>query len=116
MAHLQLVSAGPPSLVRLLDAGIDETNVYAVEEELTALVDDAGLRELCLDFGKVSYLTSTGLAKLVALHNRLRAEGGSLALCNVSPRIYELFEVTRLTQLFDVRPAGGDPDGGPVTE
>lgn len=58
---------------------------------------------LVLDLGEVTELTADGLGQLVSLHKRLRASGGQLVLCNVGERAYEVFEVTRLIDLLDVR-------------
>ena len=58
---------------------------------------------LVLDLSEVNDLTAGGLGQLVSLHKRLRASGGHLVLCNVGERAYEVFEVTRLIDLLDVR-------------
>ena len=49
--------------------------------------------------------TWAALGKFVALHKRVRAGGGRLALVNVVDTVYEVFAVTRLNQVLDVRPA-----------
>jgi anti-anti-sigma regulatory factor len=64
-----------------------------------------------LDLGGVRVPTAGGVGRLVALHTRLRASGGRLVLCNVGQRAFEVFELTRLTELLDVRPAGVDQEG-----
>jgi anti-anti-sigma factor len=63
-----------------------------------------GRRTLVLDLGEVKVPTAGGLGELVALHHRLRASRRQLVLCNVGPQAFEVFELTRLTQLLDVRP------------
>jgi hypothetical protein len=40
----------------------------------------------------------------MGLHNGLRRMSCRLTLCNVDPRIYEVFAVTRLNEVPDVRP------------
>jgi anti-anti-sigma factor len=90
---------------QLQDTSLDESNVEAVGAELFRAAEEQPSAHLLLDFGKVGYLNSTGLAKLVGLYTRLRASGRRLALENVSPYVYEVFHVTRLTTVLDVRPA-----------
>jgi anti-anti-sigma factor len=58
---------------------------------------------LWLDLARVRFLTSTVLGQLVGLHRRVRAAGGELTLLNVAGDVYEVFVVTRLHQLLDVR-------------
>jgi anti-anti-sigma regulatory factor len=62
-----------------------------------------GSRSLALDLGEVGVPTAGTLGRLVALHHRLLASGGRLVLCNVGPRAFAVFELTRLTDLLDVR-------------
>jgi anti-anti-sigma factor len=63
-------------------------------------------RALLLDLGGVRVPTAGGLGQLVGLHNRLLDSGGRLVLCNVGPRAFAVLELTRLTELLDVRRAG----------
>ena len=85
----------------------DETQAQPAGEQLLRLADAAGAGEVRLDFAAVEYVSSTGLGQLLVLHKRLRAAGGRLSLCNVRPAVYEVFAVTRLTGVFNVRPQEG---------
>jgi anti-anti-sigma regulatory factor len=67
-------------------------------------------RALLLDLGRVGMLTAEDLGRLVALHNRLRDSGGRLVLCNAGQRAFEVLELTRLTELLDVRRAAVDQE------
>jgi anti-anti-sigma regulatory factor len=58
-----------------------------------------------VDLSGVRALTAADLGRLVALHNRLKASGGRLVLSNVGPLAAEVLRLTRLTDLFEVRPA-----------
>lgn len=58
-----------------------------------------------LDFGAVEFVGSEDLGALVVLHKRLWGAGGRLALVNVQPEVSNVFSVTRLDTLFDVRRA-----------
>jgi anti-anti-sigma factor len=64
-----------------------------------------------LDFRHVEQVTASGLGQLVEFHKQLRAIGGRLTLVNVRAMPYEVFEVTHLTRVLDVRrPYRGTPD------
>ncbi len=93
---------------RLTVTSFDDANAQAVGDELLRLADTAGAAELRLDLCALEYLSSAGLGKLLVLYKRLRAAGGRLSFCKVRPVVYEVFEVTRLTGLFDVCPAGDE--------
>jgi anti-anti-sigma factor len=102
MALVQ-VKALPDVMVATLTAShLDESNAQTVGTELSALVGQLGERELRLDLGAVKNLTSVGLGKLLSLYRKVLLGGGQLSLWNVCPQVYELFSITRLTELLDV--------------
>jgi ABC-type transporter Mla MlaB component len=68
------------------------------------LVWELGRRTLLVDLGEVGRLSAAALGKLVALHSELRGMGVHLELCNVRPAVCELFRLTRLSELLDIRP------------
>jgi anti-anti-sigma regulatory factor len=72
-----------------------------------------GQRALLLDLSRVRVPTAGSLGRLVALHNRLRDSGGRLVLCNVGHSAFEVLELTRLTELLDLRRADGQGVGHP---
>jgi anti-anti-sigma factor len=87
------------------DVSLDETNTEVISEKLSRLVEEKGRIRLILDMGNVTYLTSSSLGMLLHLHRKLQSASGRLALVNVQPQIYEIFAVTNLVRLLDVRRA-----------
>jgi anti-sigma B factor antagonist len=88
------------------DVSLDETNTEVIGEQLSRLVEEKGRIRLVLDMGNVTYLTSSSLGMLLHLHRKLQSASGRLAISNVQPQIYEIFAVTNLVRLLDVRRAG----------
>jgi anti-anti-sigma factor len=74
---------------------------------LDRLAEEAGPHALILDFGDVELVSAAGLGSLVRLYKAVRAAGGWLILRDLDDAVYEVFEITRLTTLFDVRRRGG---------
>ena len=95
--------AGDVTLVTVLTPDLSEAKAKAVGLTLVHLVEAVARPRLHLDLGQVRFLTGTLLGNLVALHKRVRAAGGELALLNVTDPVYEVFEVTRLHRVLDVR-------------
>lgn len=62
----------------------------------------AKAKKIIINFSKVTYIDSSGLATLVEIFKKLRAYGGALKLVNLSPKIKNLFEITKLEKLFDI--------------
>jgi anti-anti-sigma factor len=76
-----------------------------LRRDLFRLAEELGERSLILDLAAVEYVFSDVLSILVALHQRLRATGGHLMLCNVRPKVFKIFELTHLHQVLDVHMA-----------
>jgi anti-sigma B factor antagonist len=73
-------------------------------------VDEQRQRKILLDFSNVEYLSSAALGRFIILHKKVLAAGGRLVLYNIDPEIYEVFAVTKLNKLFDIRRRGDDDD------
>src|SRR5215469_7092844 len=77
----------------------------ALEAEVDRQTKVAGtslyeFREVVLHLGETEYIDSGGLGVLVRLHSVLRAAGGGLKLCQLSPNVSKVVEVTNLGTLF----------------
>jgi anti-sigma B factor antagonist len=59
-------------------------------------------REIVLNLKDVSYVDSGGLGTLVGLYTSARAAGGELKLAQLSHRVGDLLQVTKLLTVFDV--------------
>jgi anti-sigma B factor antagonist len=58
--------------------------------------------KLVINFSKVTYVDSSGLATLVEILKNMRSYGGKMRLTNLSPKIKSLFEITKLEKLFEI--------------
>ncbi len=58
--------------------------------------------KVVLDLGGVPYIDSSGLATLIEMLRRMKRYDGKLRLCNLSEKIRSLFEITKLTKLFEM--------------
>jgi anti-sigma B factor antagonist len=102
--RLEVEDIGDVTVVNFTDRKIlDEQNIQVIGEQLFSLVDEAGRKKILLNFGNVEYLSSAALGKLITLNKKLQAAGGKLILCNIDPQIYEVFEITKLNKLFNIK-------------
>ena len=58
--------------------------------------------KIVINFIKVGYVDSSGLATLVEILKNMRSYGGRMRLTNLSPKIKSLFEITKLDKLFEI--------------
>ncbi len=81
---------------------LDETDIQALQESIMSVVEQAENINLILDFGNVRFLSSAVLGLLIRVSKRIYERDGQLKLCNISPKIYEIFKITRLNKIFDI--------------
>jgi anti-sigma B factor antagonist len=102
--RLEKSEVGGVTVVRFVDRKIlDEANIQELGKELFALVEEENRKSLLLNFANVEFLSSAALGKLITLDKKVKAHGGKLKLCNIRPEIYEVFAITKLNKLFDIR-------------
>ena len=80
-----------------LSGHIDSTNAEAIKEELFGKIGDAQ-GPVTVDASDLEYISSAGLRILL----QLRKRHADLHITDVSPEIYEIFDVTGFTQMMDV--------------
>jgi anti-sigma B factor antagonist len=98
-------SAGNVTLVRFTDRRIiDAANIQELGEELFGLVEKEGAKALVLNFATVDFLSSAALNKLIMLNTKLKTAQGKMRLCGLKPEIHEVFVITKLTKVFDIKP------------
>jgi anti-sigma B factor antagonist len=104
--RLNVTTHGEATVIQLADRKIlDEVSITQIGQELNAMVANAAEPKLVLDFANVSHMSSSALGMLITLHKRIREKAGTLKLCRIQPAIYEVFVITRLSEIFDIYPS-----------
>ncbi|MEJ2544506.1 MAG: STAS domain-containing protein [Calditrichaceae bacterium] len=65
---------------------------------------DRGKKRIIIDLEKVEWMNSSGLGILIGAIQTLKNNDGTLCLINVSDRIKELLKITKLINVFDIKP------------
>ncbi len=63
---------------------------------------DQGVRKMVIDFEKVTYVDSSGLATLIYMLQQLRQNNGAMALANLLDKINNLFTLTKIDMLMSI--------------
>ena len=61
-----------------------------------------GTRKMLLNLADVSYIDSAGLGELTAAFTSMKNREGQLKLLNLTKRIHDLLQITKLYTVFDV--------------
>jgi anti-sigma B factor antagonist len=83
----------------------DETQLLR-EEVKKAIANNQ--KRIVLNLREVNYIDSGGLGTLVALHMTAHNAGGSIKLANLTKRIGDIMQLTKLLTVFDVYPTEYD--------
>ena len=90
-------------LVVYLEGRMDVAVAQEVEEELARMIDYQGVRHMILNLEDLEHMSSSGFRACIGTLRKLDAVQGTLKLCNIRPEIYEVFAITRLNRLFDIK-------------
>jgi anti-sigma B factor antagonist len=61
-----------------------------------------GKKNILLNLGEVSYIDSSGLGELVAAYTTAKNQGAALKLLNLTKKVHDLLQLTKLYTVFDV--------------
>ena len=62
-----------------------------------------GDRKMLLNLGDVTYIDSSGIGELVSAFTTVRNQGGELKLLNLTKKVHDLLQITKLYTVFDVK-------------
>ena len=79
---------------------VGEGNVML--REIVRELSEKGNKKIILNLGAVHYIDSSGVGELVRTHTSVRNQGGQLRLVNLSKRVADLLQMTRLATVFDI--------------
>jgi anti-sigma B factor antagonist len=81
---------------------LEEKDIHSLQESIMSVIEQAEQIHLIIDFSHVKFLSSAVLGLLIRISKRIYEHDGRLRLCNIDPKIYEIFKITRLTKTFDI--------------
>ncbi len=62
-----------------------------------------GSKNILLNLADVSYIDSSGIGELVSAYTHVRREGGELKLLNLTKKVHDLLQITKLYTVFDIK-------------
>ena len=93
------ITRGVDASVVLCSGRLDSNTCGALHAEVKALIP--GSRRIVLDLTDVTFMDSMGLGTIAGLYVSSKKSGGRLEVINLTPRVRELFSMTRLLSLFE---------------
>jgi anti-sigma B factor antagonist len=91
------------SLSGFLDAHTAPEFEKAIQQEF-----DAGNIRLIADCGGLTYISSAGLGVFMSFIEDIRGAGGDLKICNLTPKVAQVFEILGFDSIFEMVPTADD--------
>ena len=82
-----------------LTLGEGTANVRDTVRDLLSL----GQNRILLNMGDVNYIDSSGIGELVSASTAAKKQGGELKLLNLTKKVHDLLQITKLYTVFDVK-------------
>lgn len=89
--------------VRVLLSGRIYVEVATTIREKLFPYIDQGYKNFLIQLSEVDYIDSSGLGVLVALQKKAVQNGGGVSIQGLHGHVKELFELTRLTRVFNIQ-------------
>jgi anti-sigma B factor antagonist len=61
-----------------------------------------GQKKILLNLGEINYIDSSGIGELVSGFTSVRNAGGELKLLNLTKKVHDLLQITKLYTVFDI--------------
>ena len=107
--RIDVSKVGDVTIVRFLDRKIlDEAGIQQFGAELFSLVELDNRKSILLNFDGVEFLSSAALGKLITFDRKVKSHKGRLKMSNIRSEIYDVFRVTKLNKVFDIREGEGE--------
>jgi anti-sigma B factor antagonist len=62
-----------------------------------------GNKKILLNLADVTYIDSSGIGEMVSAYTTVRNQGGELKLLNLTKKVHDLLQITKLYTVFDVK-------------
>lgn len=88
------------TLTIAIDGRLDTTTAPQLEAEISQSID--GMEKICLDFGRLEYISSAGLRVLLGTQKKMAKQHGELVIRNAGDTVKEVFEITGFVDILTI--------------
>lgn len=82
---------------------LEDAEIASLEQSILKTIQQANIVNFVLNFENVNFLSSAVLRVLIKVNAAVSERQGKLRLCEIAPKIFEVFKITRLNKIFDIR-------------
>ncbi len=91
--------------INILDfsGNLDTNTSPEAETEVNRLIDE-GCHQLVFNFGKLNFISSSGLRVLLATAKKLKISQGRMVVCNLNETVQEVFDISGFSSILNTVP------------
>ena len=97
---LEIITLQDASVV-MIPERLDANNAEGVASELKAILARSP-KKMIFDFSRTGYIASAGLRVLLQITRDLMKSGGRIALVELRPTVYKVFDMAGFTSIFTI--------------
>lgn len=99
MLKVDLEKRDHTTIVRLVGE-LDHHSAEHLKDKLEAAIAQEDCHHIILNLKELSFMDSSGLGVLLGRYKMLKARGGEMVVCDASPAVYRLFEMSGLFKIL----------------
>lgn len=89
------------TLVAKLDGEIDHHASQYICEEIDRCINLNNIKNLVLDFDKVTFMDSSGIGLVLGRYKDIKARGGKTILVRAKPQINKILELSGIKKILE---------------
>ncbi len=97
--EIKSVKRGNVIVVEVTGDALDASNVQQFRNDVSQLLE--GQKDIVFDLSFVKFVDSSGIGAMLSVLRKANAISGDVKLCNLQPNVKSLFDLVRMTRLFE---------------
>ncbi len=85
-----------------VSGNLDSNTTPEMAQAIEARLQEAS-KDIVIDFTGVDYMSSAGLRVVIKTHHMQTSAGKKMILCNLKDYVHEIFEMSGLVNVLDIR-------------
>jgi stage II sporulation protein AA (anti-sigma F factor antagonist) len=94
---------GRKALIVRLKGELDHHTADVVKTRMEEAIAKRDAAHVILSLKDLSFMDSSGLGVILGRYKQITAKGGKMVVCEVSPAVYRLFELSGLFKIISIQ-------------
>src|SRR5687768_3520995 len=90
------------ALIVRLKGELDHHTADNVKARMEEAIERGGCLHIILSLRELLFMDSSGLGVILGRYKQITAKGGKMVVCDVSPAVYRLFEMSGLFKILSI--------------